>query len=249
MNRPSDSELHEFVDGRLSAPRARQIQAWLDEHQDDAVLVDAWRMQKDALRRAYDTYGDTPLPDQLRQRLAQPRWRLPRMAAALAWLASGLVLGFLVRGALSPPSTAVASLPRQAAIAHVVYSPEVRHPVEVGAEHEAHLVQWLSKRLGGKLVIPDLHAAGFGLVGGRLLPADAGPAAQFMYENKDGLRLTLYVRNSPGHQATAFRFAREDGLSVFYWIDGPFGYALSGELGREALLRVADLAYPQLGGR
>ena len=37
---------------------------------------------------------------------------------------------------------------RQAVLAHVVYSPEVRHPVEVRAAQQEHLVQWLSKRLG-----------------------------------------------------------------------------------------------------
>jgi anti-sigma factor RsiW len=32
--------------------------------------------------------------------------------------------------------------------AHRTFSVETRHPVEVGAYEEAHLVQWLSKRLG-----------------------------------------------------------------------------------------------------
>ena len=59
---------------------------------------------------------------------------------------------------------------RRAAIAHVVYSPEVRHPVEVAANEEAHLVRWLSKRLGIQLKVPHLGALGYSLVGGRLLP-------------------------------------------------------------------------------
>jgi anti-sigma factor RsiW len=67
-----------------------------------------------------------------------------------------------------------------------------------------------------------------------------------MYENKSGLRLTLYVRKKPDHDATAFRFASEGSLSVFYWINGPFGYALSGELPREALLDIANASYRQL---
>jgi hypothetical protein len=37
---------------------------------------------------------------------------------------------------------------------------------------EAHLIQWLSKRLGRQLIAPDLTAGGFQLMGGRLLPAD-----------------------------------------------------------------------------
>ena len=76
--------------------------------------------------------------------------------------------------------------------AHRTFSVETRHPVEVGANEEAHLVQWLSKRLGHRLIVPDLGALGFRLIGGRLLPADSGPAAWFMYEDGKGTRLSCY---------------------------------------------------------
>ena len=45
---------------------------------------------------------------------------------------------------------------------------------------------------------------------------------------------------------TAFRFAQERGVGVFYWLDGKFGYALSGEIDKAALLRVAEAVYQQL---
>ena len=136
---------------------------------------------------------------------------------------------------------------RYAAMAHAVYTPEVRHPVEVGADQEAHLTAWLSKRLGAPLKVPHLAATGYELVGGRLLPGDNGPAAQFMYQDARGQRLTLYVRTDKAdNQETAFRYAREENVGVFYWIDGPFGYALSGNLEKPELLRVAQLVYQQL---
>jgi anti-sigma factor RsiW len=139
------------------------------------------------------------------------------------------------------------SLPRQAAIAHVVYAPEVRHPVEVTADQESHLVAWLSKRLGGDVKAPHLAAAGFDLVGGRLLPGDQGPVAQFMYQDGRGQRLTLYVRSDAReNKETAFRYAQEGKVGVFYWLDGQFGYALSGEIGKEDLLGVANVVYQQL---
>jgi anti-sigma factor RsiW len=139
------------------------------------------------------------------------------------------------------------ALVRQAAIAHVVYTPEVRHPVEVGADQEAHLAAWLSKRLGASVKVPHLGETGYELVGGRLLPGATGPAAQFMYQDGRGQRLTLYVRtDAGGSRETAFRYARENNVGVFYWVDGPFGYALSGDLDKPELLRVAQLAYRQL---
>jgi anti-sigma factor RsiW len=137
---------------------------------------------------------------------------------------------------------------RRAAIAHATYSPEVRHPVEVGAADEAHLVAWLSKRLGVQVRAPKLDDVGMSLVGGRLLPGETGPVAQFMYQSPNGRRLTLYVRQEHStNSETAFRYAREHDVGVFYWIDRDRGYAIaSGDLNRDELLKVADLVYKQL---
>jgi anti-sigma factor RsiW len=129
----------------------------------------------------------------------------------------------------------------------VVYSPEVRHPVEVGADQETHLVNWLSKRLGAQLKVPHLGSIGYTLVGGRLLPGERGPVAQFMYQDGKGQRLTLYVRTNPDDtRETAFRFAQENKVGVFYWLDHKLGYALSGEVEKAELLRVATAVYRQL---
>jgi len=150
-----------------------------------------------------------------------------------------------MRGAPAPePRTA--GLVRQAVLAHAVYVPEVRHPVEVGADQEAHLVQWLSKRLGTAVRVPDLQTAGFKLVGGRLLPGETGPAAQFMYQDGAGRRVTLYLRHGSDPRETAFRYAREGNVSAFYWVDRGAGYALAGDLPREDLLALAEAAYRQL---
>ena len=82
-----------------------------------------------------------------------------------------------------PPGAVARMITANAITAYRTYSVEVRHPVEVDAGQEVHLLQWLSKRLGRQLIVPDLTSAGFRLMGGRLLPAEDGPAAQFMYEN------------------------------------------------------------------
>ncbi|HEX7465011.1 MAG TPA: anti-sigma factor, partial [Usitatibacter sp.] len=69
----------------------------------------------------------------------------------------------------------------------------MRHPVEVDAKDQDHLVKWLSKRLDMALTVPVLSTEGFELLGGRLLPGNDGPVAQFMYQDASGKRLTLYV--------------------------------------------------------
>lgn len=73
-----------------------------------------------------------------------------------------------------------------------------------------------------------------------------GVAAQFMFDDAAGQRLTLFVRRTPAGADTAFRYVRQDGIGSFYWIDRGFGYALSGELPRDAMLSVATAVHRQI---
>ncbi len=177
------------------------------------------------------------------------------MAAGVA-LAFGL--GWFMHGQLQGPSSGallarqqpVREFVHQAALAHAVYAPEVRHPVEVGSAQEEHLVQWLSKRLGRPLKLPHLNEQGYELVGGRLLPGDEGARAQFMYQNARGERVTLYLGSTPdnvgGQGSTEFRYSIDGPVPGFYWVDEGFAYALSGTLTRQQLLQLAQAVYHQL---
>ena len=203
-----------------------------------------------ALHQLYDPVLEEPLPGRLRAR--RQRWRAPAIAAG--WVILGLCAGTIAGWQLhasrpaSAPQAEVPGFVKRAAVAHATYSPEVRHPVEVGADQEQHLVAWLSKRLGATVRAPKLETAGYSLVGGRLLPGDNGPVAHFMYQTAQGRRITLYVRTEAAeNRETAFRFAAEGNVKVFYWIDRKLGYALSSaDLSRDDLLSVADAVYRQL---
>jgi anti-sigma factor RsiW len=254
MNTPiSEEDLHAYSDGQLDAERLIQVETWLASHPEHRQHVDAWRAQSAQFHRYYDAVLDEPIPAHLMPPANQSHWLEARHFAAIAWLMLGSVFGFVLRG--EPANERVTglvgtSLPHMAAVAHVVYTPEVRHPVEVGADQEAHLVAWLSKRLGAQLKPPHLSEAGYQLVGGRLLPGEQGVVAQFMYENQAKIRLTLYIQPQVASKATAadasFRYINEKGIDVFYWTEDRFGYALSGKSGREDMLKLATLVYRQL---
>lgn len=208
----------------------------------------AYAEQTAALKRAFDPVLSEPIP--ARMYLKRPAWLDYARAAGL--VAIGVAIGLAIpwfRAAPPGPAALAAPLPARAARAHLVYSPEVRHPVEVEAKEHDHLVKWLSKRLGLQLKVPVLATEGFELLGGRLLPGPDGPVAQFMYQDATGKRLTLYV-TKPGKNdnTTAFRFAQEGPVSVFYWIDRDCGYALSGDIEKPLLARVASSVYRQLEG-
>lgn len=244
----TEAELQAYVDGQLPLVRAAEVAQHLAQHEEDAQRVAAYRRQNEALRTAYDPLLAAAVPVRLRPGTPR-RWWLPAQhyAVAAVLMAVSGIAGWHMHAYVAGERTQTVYLARVAAVAHAVYSPEVRHPVEVGADQEEHLVRWLSKRLGTGLKIPHLAVQGYTLVGGRLLPGERGPAAQFMYQDMKGQRLTLYVRVSKeAREQTAFRFAQENNVGVFYWLDGRLGYALSGETDRAELLRVADAVYRQL---
>jgi len=240
----TEAELHAYVDGALPEGDRAGIEAWLASHPEDAERLRAYAEQNTLLRSFYNPVLEEPVPAKLLAVRPRAWWGY---AAAAGIFALGIGLGWFVRGVFITPLVVPVPLARQAAIAHVVYSPEVRHPVEVTADEEEHLVRWLSKRLGTALKAPKLAPLGYELVGGRLLSGPQGPGAHFMYQDARGQRLTLYVSRQRGEpRDTAFRFSQEERVSVFYWVDGNFGYALSGEVRRDQLLKVADVVYKQL---
>jgi len=250
----SEAEIQAWADGRLSASRRAEVEAWFATHPEEAERAAAYRGLNEHLRLQYDTVLDEPVPPRL-ERTARRGSRLRALGVAAGWIflgvAVGTVAGWQLHALRAPVPLAQPEAPviaRRAALAHATYSPEVRHPVEVGADQEQHLVAWLSKRLGGDVRAPKLDGEGMALVGGRLLPRDPGPVAQFMYQCARGRRVTLYVRTEgPDHRETAFRYAREGNVRVFYWIDRKFGYALSSaDMDRDELLKLANVVYRQL---
>lgn len=259
-----ESELHAFVDGRLDPAARAAVQARLERDPEAARAVAAWLQQKEALRALHARVLDEPVPPTLVQAARQLHHRSSRVGRWARWggIAASLLVAFgagwgshlqwqsrqdggNVARARSPSEFA-----RQAVLAHSVYMPEVRHPVEVDAAQQEHLVQWLSKRLDRPLKVPNLNAVGYELVGGRLLPGEKGARAQFMFQNAAGERITLYVGAVDDTRAaageTAFRFGAEGQVATFYWVDQGFGYALAGKQPRQRLLVLAHHVYKQL---
>lgn len=243
-----------------------------------------------AARPAARSFASTPA----RQPASASSWPGGwRWAAALAVFALGGAVGAALMWRLQPaPSAALASAAtdarapgawmQRAVVAHSVYVPEVRHPVEVDVAgktpeesraQEQHLSRWLTKRLDVPVKLFDLHAQGFELVGGRLLPDASGPSAQLMYQAitpvaADGVaaasagpatspkpaRVTVYLRKPDSSTPAAFRFEQQGDLGMFYWVEGqsalggPTGYALVGALPRAKLLALAEAIYQQGAG-
>jgi len=250
-----EDDLQAFVDGRLTPSRLEAVKAYLTDHPALADQVRSEIEQREALRARLAFKAQEPIPARLRvanliamQRPA-PRIRPAAAAAAVAWMAIGALLG-LAGGAWwfsdARGPTDATRVAEQAMAAHRIYVSERLHPVEVPGDQEAHLVQWLSRRVGKPLKAPNLNAQGYRLIGGRLLPDHGEAAALFMYENAGGSRLTLYARSGGNEEQTAFRFESQEGISAFSWIDNGLSYVVSAREDRARLLPIAETIYKQL---
>lgn len=248
----TEAGLHGFVDGQLSSEESARIGAILENDPEQAAIVDEWRKQNEGVRQLFSGYAHEKSSDAnlIRARTRQNEWhyRWAVAASVLVALAIGGIGGFAGSRIYGQPQqiARIEALPQQAQAAYLIYASEVRHPVEVFSEEETHLATWLGKRLNiPDLKIPDLSTFGFQLVGGRLLPVDSKPAAFFMYEDRAGKRLSVIVGRNSENRDTSFRFASNNGVETFYWIDGELGYAVSGEISRDRLQQIAEECYRQ----
>jgi len=262
-----EEDLHAYVDGTLSGERRVEVERALEQNPELAARVSDYFSLNSMFHERYDRVLSEPVPKRLQApapRSSRMAANWPRYAAQFGGIAAALVLGVGIgmhRGDLIAPialdhtgmravsADGAEGFARQAALAHVVYMPAIDRPSDMSAEHEQDFVQWLANRLGTDVHPPMLAKSGFMLSGGRLLPGADGPTAQFMYRGPNGERVTLCISHRKENaNTTAFKLYQSGPVNVFYWIDGDFGYAVSGGIDRKELLQLAHDVYAQLTG-
>ena len=266
-NAMNQDEMHALVDQDPSEAQRQALAALALKDPQAAETLRAWIKQRAGLNALHRSVLHEPIPASLRytvgrisalQQNMNRSWQRAGIAAGVAlafgvgWTSHSQLAGHQAPSTLAAKGLSQHEFVRQASLAHAVYLPEKRHPVEVAASEQDHLVQWLSKRLGKPLKVPTLSAQGFELVGGRLLPGELGARAQFMFQNEQGQRITLYLgaidpkSEKVTLDETRFSYQADGPTSSFYWADQGFGYALTGEVNRDKLIALATLVYQQL---
>jgi anti-sigma factor RsiW len=263
--RPERDALMAYADGQLDPARQAEVDRYLayeaqlaeTGERSPAALrpsvraeLAALQAQNLALRETLAPLLDEPVPARLLQHAASPSRPWARAAAVALWIGLGAAAGsFATRetqqdgAVVVAPNEGMQHFVHQAELAYAVYTSDARRPVEV--REGSDLTTWLSRRLQRPIVAPDALPGGLVLMGGRLLPGMPGkPAAQLMYQDAQGRRVTVYLRGMAKPTAeTAFRIVTGKPASTFYWVDRQWGYALTGELPRAQLLEAARAFY------
>lgn len=247
----TDADLMAYANGQLDEQRRRAVEDHLSRDPELAAEAAEWLRQNEAIRTLFGGVADEPVPSRLDpHRIAaaairtRNRW-LAATAAACVLFAAGIGTGWYANTSLMRPTDPGAALAVAALSAHHVFAAENRHAVEVAASDQDHLVSWLSNRLGEPLVAPDLTAHGYALIGGRLLPFNDTKAAQLMYENPSGDRLTLFIVAGGGTMPEV-DYASAGNLHAYYWVSDAISCAMVGTLSGDALKSVASSAWRQL---
>lgn len=249
----TEADIQGHVDGRLPPEREAAVAAWLLAHPLEAERAATFRRQTDNLRSALAPVLDEPLPPSLDLRL---RGRLTRRRAgfrqlALAASAAGLLLvggsgGWLLRSWNEPARVGTAALAREAIASYAVYASDVARPVELAADQREALDDWFSARLARPVRAPDLQAAGLVLMGGRLVATEHGPAGLYLYRDREGRRIALYVRCMEVDGTARMTARASDEVNGWTWADEGLGFGLFGSAAHDGLHRTADLVRAQM---
>lgn len=120
------------------------------------------------------------------------------------------------------------------------------------ADKKQHMNHWLSKRLKTQINAPALKQHQFELVGGRLLPLTKEQmAAQYMYQNKKGERMTLYIKRGDWqHKETAIKHSskmlQNNLFNASFWTDGDLGYVITSQLKQQINQKLSETIYRQM---
>ena len=254
MSAVTRDTLMAYVDGGLTPAERTRVEAYLAESPEAAADIALMQRQTDAIRTLYGPVAAEPVPARLsvgnlaRKAEAARRRNWMNLAAALVLLTVGLGGGWMLRGQTDSPNIAD-RLIAEAVSAHTVFVAEKRHAVEVDGSDSEHLSRWLSNRLQTNLAMPDLSGHGLNFLGGRLLPAPeipGGRAAQLMYEDTAGARLTLYVTPSPGPDTPRYELANLGLDTALFWADNIISCTITAPYSAEKLQAIAQSVFAQL---
>ena len=251
----TEDDLHAFVDQALEPARHGEVADYLAAHPEVAGRVEDYRKQRELLRAAFAPVAEEPVPPELNlarmieaRRFAGVGW-MQAAAAAMLLLFVGGAGGWSLHGAYGPPQAGIAALMQEAVDNFEVYAPDRARPIEIRAADQPELVKWFSNRMKRPVAVPDLSAAGYRFMGGRLVATPHGPATLLMYDDDRGTRLVMLSRPMAVDKSTPMSERQRGQVASIGWSNNGIGYSLVGPLSREVLHPIAKEARKQIDAK
>lgn len=226
---PSERDLHAYVDHQLSESDRHVLDTYLAAHPDVAAQVHAWQQDAQALRASLAGALQQPAnpdldPALIRQRIKQQsRRHFATAALLLVAISLGGLGGWHAREATELPLLPMAD----AMQAFRLFAQDGIMPADYNTQGGDTMQAWLDRYFSHAHRLPDLSAAGFTPVSGRLLTTDQGAAAMVLYEDPQGRRISFYIRPPGPDNGFLPRGSRSaDGLQAQYWSGAGYNYAV-----------------------
>lgn len=257
-----DDKLSAFLDGELSEAEAREIEAALARDPALQAALEQLRAADAGAREVFDEMltdpvpldlaaairnapGPSPAPAANRNASVSRSARWGAVAAAVACLCVGGVLGYVQGASRGGQVAAARDWLDDIAAYHRVYTAQERHLVEVPADEAPHIRAWLTASIGAEVKIPDLTSVGLTFQGGRLLVAAGKPVSQLVYKDAEGRVVALCQVQSDTPRDGVLE-QRIETFDMVAWGGTDADFVIVGDEEHGDLLSVAQAAQEQV---
>lgn len=260
-----EARLSAYLDGELADDERRKVDDLIAADSDARHALDRLREGNARGTAGFEAFLHDPVPLSLVRRIRQgtditpgtervvdaPRkkrrklWR-GALAASCGMLLVGGSTGYLIGRTVDdnmPPLPIVKARTwlDDVTDAHRLYARQPRHLVEVTAENDEEIRNWLGASTGVSFTIPDLSASKLAFQGARLLVAAGKPTAQLLFKDEDGeIYAICFQRTPPGEEDGRMTESMRDDLALISWAEPGAAYVVVGPSATANFKQLAD---------
>jgi anti-sigma factor RsiW len=244
--RMSSEDLAAYLDGEMTPQRRAEMERHLAHSPEDSARLERWRRRDMALRIGLPELakaGERDLALQLRHRRELKRNRGHR--PMLHWAqAAAIVLAVAIGGGawwLREERNSSAELTHAAATAYLAGTVTLA-PAGTTADRD-QLTEKIAAHLGVPVAPPDLSKFGFSLAGGQLLTSADHPAAQLIYVDGRGRRISCFFRRIDTDRETNWEYSKAEGVPGIHRVGEKLGWVVLGDVPVAELQQIAEATY------